>query len=113
LGLFDNPKTSDYTELNVRLIILEKMFKNFLSDNNATIDKIKQIINGLGCFDEYFLKDFYEGQIKTYLPTFPNILNTYRTVEVYYSKGNNVLFQYYNTAIAVYMKEDRTEYTHS
>jgi hypothetical protein len=47
MTLFDNPKTSDYTELNVKLIILEKMYKNFLKDNNATLDKIKLIIDNV------------------------------------------------------------------
>jgi hypothetical protein len=39
MSLYDNPKTSDYTEFNARLIILEKMFKIFMTDNNATLDE--------------------------------------------------------------------------
>jgi hypothetical protein len=52
MSLFGNLKTSDYTELNTTLIILVKMLKNILKDNNAKLDEIKLINDGLGTSDE-------------------------------------------------------------
>jgi hypothetical protein len=46
MSLYDNPKTSDYTELNASLIILEKMFKIFMMENNTTLEEMQKIING-------------------------------------------------------------------
>jgi hypothetical protein len=57
------------------------MFKSFLKDNNATIEEIKLIIDGLGSSNsgDYLPKDPYEEDIATYLPTVPNTLSTYST----------------------------------
>jgi hypothetical protein len=83
MSLFNNLKTNSYTELNVRLIILEKLFKNFLKDNNSTIEEIKLIFDEL-CSNE---------QLETCLPTFPNTQNTYSDGKVNFNLGNNVFFQ--------------------
>jgi hypothetical protein len=57
------------------------MFKSFLKDNNATIEDIKLIIDGLGSSSsgDYLPKDPYEEDIATYLPTVPNTLSTFST----------------------------------
>jgi hypothetical protein len=45
MSLFDNVKTSDYTELNARLIILEKMFKIFITENYPTLEEMQKMNN--------------------------------------------------------------------
>jgi hypothetical protein len=44
MSLFDNPKTS-YNKFNGRLYYLEEMFKNFLKEENVTIEEIRQAID--------------------------------------------------------------------
>jgi hypothetical protein len=47
MSLFDNPKTSDYFKFNRRLYYLEQMFKNFLKENNVTLEEMQKIIINL------------------------------------------------------------------
>jgi hypothetical protein len=94
MSLFDNPKTSDYTELNARLIILEKMFKIFMMENNTTLEEMEKIINGL-------VDNESDSSNTSIIPT---TLNTYRNPRVNDNLGNNVLFQYYDTGVEVYTK---------
>jgi hypothetical protein len=97
MSLYDYSKTSDYSELNARLIILEKMFKSFLKDNIATLEEIKLIIDGLGSSSsgDYLPKDPYEEDIATYLPTVPNTLCTFSTNPIN-DNPQNSLFNYYS-----------------
>jgi hypothetical protein len=102
MSLYDNPKTSDYTELNARLIILEKILKIFMTENNTTLDEMQKIINGL--------VDNESDSSNTSI--IPSTLNTYRNPRVNDNLGNNVLFQYYDTGVEVYTKqEDSNRYT--
>jgi hypothetical protein len=73
------------------------MFKNFLKDNNATIEEIKLIIDGLGSSNsgDYLPKDPYEEDIATYLPTVPNSLSIYTTNPLD-DKPQNFLFNYFS-----------------
>jgi hypothetical protein len=81
MSLFDNPKTSDYTELDARLIILEKMFKIFMIEN---------------------------------IPIIPNTLNTYDAERRLFNDGNDVVFQYFDTGVNVYIRqEDDNSYKHN
>jgi hypothetical protein len=103
MSLFDNPKTSDYTELNARLIILEKMFKIFMTENNTTLEEIQKIINGL--------VDNESDNSNT--SVIPDTLNTYDHYKRNFNDGNNVVFQYFDTGVHVYMKqEDDNPWTH-
>jgi hypothetical protein len=91
MSLYDNPKTSDYTELNSRLIILEEMFKIFMTENNTTLDVMQNIINEL--------KSNESDSSNT--PVISNTLNTYTNPCTDDNLGNNVLFQYYYTRVEV------------
>jgi hypothetical protein len=110
MSLFDNPKTSDYTELNARLIILEKLFKNFLNENDTTLDEILEIIyklqNDESSSATYLPILPYKNNILTYLPTFPNTLSTYNEIRRLFNDGNNVFFQYYDTGVVVYVRHN-------
>jgi hypothetical protein len=94
MSLFGNPKTSDYTELNARLIILEKMFKIFMTENKVIQEDIQKIISNL----------VNSESDSSNTPVISNTLNTYRNPRVNDNLGNNVLFQYYDTGVEVYTK---------
>jgi hypothetical protein len=103
MSLYDNPKTSDSTELNGRLIILEKMTKIFMTENNPTLDDIQKIINEL--------KSNESDSSNT--SVIPSTLNTYDFYKRNFNDGNNVVFQYFNRGINVYIKqEDDNPCTH-
>jgi hypothetical protein len=102
MSLYDNPKTSDYTELNARLIILEKMFKIFMTENNTTLEEMQKIINELK----------NNKSDSSNILVIPTTLNTYTNPRVNDNLGNDVLFQYYDTCVEVYTKEqDDNPYT--
>jgi hypothetical protein len=82
MSLYDNPKTSDYTELNARLIILEKMFKIFMTENNTTLDEMQKIINDLKSSESD----------SSNIPVIPKTLNIYKNPRVNDNLGNNLLF---------------------
>jgi hypothetical protein len=48
----------------------------------------------------------YENNILSFLPTFPNTLNTYSRLTPDYKDEDNVLFQYYDTGVFVFMKQN-------
>jgi hypothetical protein len=79
MSLFYNPKTSNYSELNVRLIILEKL----IIDNLAN--------NGVDSSGDYLPKDLYEEDIATYFPSVPKFLNTYSSNSLFVNIQNFLL----------------------
>jgi hypothetical protein len=106
MSLFNNPKTSDYTKLNEGLIILEKMFRISLKNNNTILNELKLIIDGLvnngsRTSDEFLPIDSYEEDITTYIRTVPKKLCAYLFCDSSLDLPNT-LFNYYNSEVFVY-----------
>jgi hypothetical protein len=81
-----------------------------LNENDITLDEILEIIyklqNDESGSARYLPIVPYKNNILTYLPTFPNTLNTYNAIRRLFNDGNNVLFQYFDTGVNVCIKQE-------
>jgi hypothetical protein len=71
---------------------------SILENLSDQLPSIKKLSNNS---QNYLLKDLYEEQIQTYLPTVPNTLSAYLPGGTSYDLPNT-LFHFYNTGVYVY-----------